>query len=184
MTLYVPCGRKSAYSNSNWYNYFPNIIDTELIHDFIARADDESHGSVLVSDCENQTITVLAEPNDGYLFLNWTVNGQVVSTDNPYTFVVNEDTELVANFSGTGVEEEMAQEVSVLPNPAQDRVNIKCEEMRKISLFSSDGRRVKTINANGLNEMEMDLSGLARGLYMIRVETQIGTTVNRKIVVQ
>lgn len=43
--------------------------------------------------------TVTATANPGYTFLNWTVNGNEVSTSNPYEFQVTGDVELVANFS-------------------------------------------------------------------------------------
>lgn len=49
---------------------------------------------------DNATATLTATPNDGYRFKNWTKNGLVVSTDNPYSFTVTEDVELVANFDG------------------------------------------------------------------------------------
>ena len=49
---------------------------------------------------DNATATLTATPNDGYLFKNWTKNGVVESTDNPYSFTVTEDVELVANFDG------------------------------------------------------------------------------------
>lgn len=49
---------------------------------------------------DNATATLTATPNDGYLFKNWTKNGVVVSTENPYSFTVTEDVELVANFDG------------------------------------------------------------------------------------
>ena len=49
---------------------------------------------------DNATVTLTATPNDGYLFKNWTKNGEVVSTENPYSFTVTEDVELVANFDG------------------------------------------------------------------------------------
>ncbi len=42
--------------------------------------------------------TLTATANEGYLFMNWTENGEVVSTENPYTFTVTGDRELVANF--------------------------------------------------------------------------------------
>ena len=42
--------------------------------------------------------TVLATPNPGYQFSNWTVNGSVVSTSASYTFTVSASTALVANF--------------------------------------------------------------------------------------
>lgn len=50
---------------------------------------------------DNATATLTATPNDGYLFKNWTTkNGSVVSAENPYSFTVTEDVELVANFDG------------------------------------------------------------------------------------
>ena len=45
-----------------------------------------------------QLSTVEATANPGYCFYNWTVDGTVVSIDNPYTFAVTGDMELVANF--------------------------------------------------------------------------------------
>ena len=42
--------------------------------------------------------TVKATANDDYKFVNWTRDGVEVSTKNPYTFTVNEDVDLVANF--------------------------------------------------------------------------------------
>ena len=43
--------------------------------------------------------TSVATPEEGYHFVNWTADGVVVSTDNPYTFTVNGDVNLVANFA-------------------------------------------------------------------------------------
>jgi uncharacterized protein (TIGR02145 family) len=42
--------------------------------------------------------TVTATPGACYTFTNWTVNGTPVSTDNPYTFTVTQDSAWVANF--------------------------------------------------------------------------------------
>ena len=47
----------------------------------------------------NASCTVTATPADGYVFANWTVNGNVVSTDAEYTFNVTSDMDLVANFT-------------------------------------------------------------------------------------
>lgn len=54
------------------------------------------------------SVTVTATPAEGYTFRNWIKNGtsQVVSTANPYTFTINEQTDLVATFdvqSGGGL---------------------------------------------------------------------------------
>ena len=47
---------------------------------------------------EGTTATLTATANEGYEFVNWTVGEEVVSTENPYTFTVNADIALVANF--------------------------------------------------------------------------------------
>lgn len=43
--------------------------------------------------------TVIATPNVGYKFVSWTENGTVVSTDASYTFIVNANRTLKANFA-------------------------------------------------------------------------------------
>lgn len=50
---------------------------------------------------QGQSCTVTATANSGFNFINWTENGQVVSTNASYTFSVNGDRSLVANFSDT-----------------------------------------------------------------------------------
>lgn len=46
--------------------------------------------------------TLTATPNAGYFFVNWTVNGNQVSTNASYTFAVTANKTLVANFSVIG----------------------------------------------------------------------------------
>jgi hypothetical protein len=48
---------------------------------------------------ENSAAPLIATPNAGYAFANWTENGAVVSTNPNYTFTVTGDRSLVANFS-------------------------------------------------------------------------------------
>ena len=46
-----------------------------------------------------ETCVLTATPNEGYYFINWTENGNVVSSDASYSFTVTADRDLVANFS-------------------------------------------------------------------------------------
>ena len=48
---------------------------------------------------QGQSCTVVATPNTNYTFNNWTENGNVVSTNASYTFTVNSNRTLVANFT-------------------------------------------------------------------------------------
>ena len=55
---------------------------------------------------EGTEVTLTATAAEGYEFVNWTVLGEEVSTENPYTFVVSADLALVANFQEVVVEPE------------------------------------------------------------------------------
>ena len=50
--------------------------------------------------------TVTATPNDGYEFVNWTVNGEEVATTPDYAFTVTENVDLVANFKAVEVQQQ------------------------------------------------------------------------------
>lgn len=47
------------------------------------------------------SVTVSATANSGYTFINWTENGNIVSTNASYTFTISANRNLVANFSNT-----------------------------------------------------------------------------------
>ncbi|MBR4156144.1 MAG: choice-of-anchor J domain-containing protein [Bacteroidales bacterium] len=51
-----------------------------------------------------ETATLTATANDGFQFVNWTENGEVVSEDAEYSFTVEAYRELVANFEQTSFE--------------------------------------------------------------------------------
>lgn len=166
--------------------------DTELVGNFCAnhivnaRPSDASLGSASVlqqPDCATNNIAiVLAEPIGDHPFLGWMVNGQVVSTANPYSFEVEEDVELVANFYGTGIDEEIAQKIIISPNPTKGVVNIGCENMKDVVVYAMDGRAVKTCAEVNSNIFALDMSDLAKGVYVLRVVMQDGLAVNKKII--
>ena len=47
---------------------------------------------------QGSTVTVVATPNPGYVFINWTKGGVIASTSASYPFVMNGNIALVANF--------------------------------------------------------------------------------------
>ena len=64
-------------------------------------ANDENYGSVTGGGTYvlNESCMVTATPAEGYHFVNWTENGDEVSTDAEYTFTVTNSRDLVANFA-------------------------------------------------------------------------------------
>lgn len=65
-----------------------------------ATANPEEAGTIVGAGTYSQgeTCTLTAQANEGYAFINWTENGEEVSTEAAYSFVVNAERTLVANF--------------------------------------------------------------------------------------
>ena len=71
----------------------------------ISVSSDPSNGGMVTGGGtyqQGQSCTVTATVNSGYSFSNWTENGNQVSTNSSYTFTVNSNRTLVANFTYNG----------------------------------------------------------------------------------
>ena len=98
-----------------------------------------------------ETCTVTATPKDGYSFMNWTQGGEVVSTNATYSFVVNSDVNLVANFIGN-------LNVTVSANPEEGGIvtvgskNVKSELVYDFEDGTTQGwTLLKGTNGNSAN---------------------------------
>ncbi len=97
--VYVPCGSQSAYESASYWKVFTNYH--ERPNYLVAKPSSEYYGEATVlqyGDCENNESIVHAEPRLGATFVGWTVNGELVSTETDYSFPLNEDIILTANF--------------------------------------------------------------------------------------
>ena len=93
--------------------YFTVVEDRELVanfeeivlHEITANANPEDAGIVDGTGeyIHGETATLTAYANIGYKFVNWTENGEVVSEDTEYSFVVESARELIANFEEVGL---------------------------------------------------------------------------------
>ncbi len=73
---------------------------TLLDYDVILSVNNEAAGFVTGAGNYNhgEEIALIATPNEYYKFVNWTEDGEVVSTDAEYSFTITSDRNLVANF--------------------------------------------------------------------------------------
>ena len=120
-----------------------------------------SGGGVYV---EGSTATIMAFPNQGYVFTKWSDE----NTENPRIITMNSDMTLVA-FFGLGVDENEASNLSVYPNPAKESIRILgIEPNSEIQIYNILGELVRTVNAGPDDEISVD--DLAEGLYMVRCD--------------
>ena len=81
----------------------------KLTYNVSVTSSDPTMGTVTGSQLSvdpGASITITATPNDGYSFVNWTVNGRHVSRYATYTVTVTKDVEYIANFKKRKEEEE------------------------------------------------------------------------------
>ena len=100
ITVYVPCESVEAYQSANGWNAFSNIVGLCGTGTVTVVSDPPEGGAVTGAgtyDC-GVSCTVNAVPYEGYFFANWTENGNVVSTDANFSFVVTGEKLLTAHF--------------------------------------------------------------------------------------
>lgn len=72
--------------------------------------------------------------------------------------------------------------ISIYPNPANNVININSEKtITKISLTDLNGRTVNEMNYNHTTHAVLDVSALAKGIYLMQVDNENGT-VTKKII--
>lgn len=101
----VHCGSVEAYQDADGWNLFTNYQELDPCL-WMVKADlgDMAYGGTISGSGagtyqQGQTCTLIATPNEGYRFVNWTENDEVFSTDATYQFSVTSDRDLMAHFT-------------------------------------------------------------------------------------
>ena len=120
---------------------------------------------------ENNTCTLTATPNEGYSFVCWKENGNVISQEATYTFTVTGNRNLVAQFSGTGVDEFEGESLVLYPNPVNDLLFVESIGIiRKCEVYSLTGQLMLSLT-EGSERLEVPVENLPDGTYMVRLVT-------------
>jgi len=79
-----------------------------------------------------------------------------------------------------GIDDELlAKSINLYPNPASEILTIDSKlQITKVEIYSILGQIVKEVNI-GLNSIS--LNGLSKGIYLLRIESENGTTVRKLI---
>ena len=129
-----------------------------------------------------EVVTLTVNRNEDYAFRSWTENGEVVSEDESYTFVVTTDRTLVANLDHTVGLGESSIAAKVFPNPTSGEFTVECSGLERVRIVNAYGQTVYNAAHEG-DHARINLSGMAKGVYMMHIEATGGQAV-RKIVVE
>jgi hypothetical protein len=127
-------------------------------------------------------VTLTVTPNEGFAFVNLTEEGVVVSEELVYTFTVTESRSFVAHLTPIEGINENAVNAAVYPNPTSGEVTVACEGLSHVRIVNAYGQTVYNADLEG-DQTRIDLSQMAKGIYMMHIEAAEGQTV-KKIVVE
>ena len=119
-------------------------------------------------------------PHDEYEFINWTLNGEVVSEEESITFVVTEERYYIAHLQHVeNVGEHGGMTVNLFPNPAKNKLTIEASEsINMLEIYNVNGALVSK-QTNCSDKIEINVSSYAIGTYMIRLTTDNTVEIRR-----
>jgi hypothetical protein len=83
-------------------------------------------------------------------------------------------------YGNYGVEDVEGNTMTVFPNPTNDNVTVTAPELNGVVLYNVLGQEVlKAVATNGI--CNLNLSGLQKGIYLIKAETSLGNNIQKLI---
>ena len=93
---------------------------------------------------------------------------------------------LVATLAGPnhdGIAETETVNVALYPNPTHESVTILADDnISHINLYNQLGQLIKKLELKGRNQCTIDTSGLASGVYVVKINTENGIVAKRLII--
>jgi len=184
--LYVPTSAIATYQETEIWNEF-NIIGGGLVVNTLPNLNEGGYTAGDGFYQINETATITATAREGYKFVNWTsIGGVEISTDNPFSFTVTEDTRLFANFEEfTGIEEKAQSfDIKVYPNPTTGELTIENGELgiESIEIFDLHGKKQSSHHLiTSSSYQNLNISHFPAGVYFVKITTDSGEMVKKVV---
>ncbi|WP_395061583.1 T9SS type A sorting domain-containing protein [Flavobacterium sp.] len=136
-----------------------------------------SNTALLASTYAQQTTTAYVAPSTGiYYFAFNDISAATTAVATLRLDTINFTSVLSTN-------EFLNSKFSVYPNPTSGIVTVSSNDIaiNNIQITDINGRTVKNINANGVNESQINISELSQGIYLMKIVSEQGS-VTKKIV--
>ncbi|MDE6630603.1 MAG: T9SS type A sorting domain-containing protein, partial [Bacteroidales bacterium] len=139
---------------------------------------------------QKDTMQLVAVPVNGCKFERWMENKKRIGTDSILDYeVAFSETEIEAVFSGTpiptGVEETApAGSLRIYPNPTRESLFVESsDEIYRAEVYSLGGMRLMELSsASGALQVELNVSRLAEGMYLLKVFGKNGISIEKFLI--
>ena len=123
------------------------------------------------------TAALQAIPNENYIFLYWVKDGVVINNNPNLSFAVNEDTHLIAQFSYVDGIAEYGNSFEVYPNPGNERVCVKGDGIRKVTVLDVAGRIINAVEVKEMDQISIDVHDYEAACYFLCIQTENGLVI-------
>lgn len=132
------------------------------------------------------SVILTATPNEGYHFVNWTVDDVELSTDSITTYQIYNNVDIIANFAEVlSINEKDEKTFSLYPNPTSGIVYIHMsrtiDELEYISVVDLCGKTIDAIVNYDKQTYDIDLSNVPSGIYLVHIKGDNFNNVRRLI---
>ncbi len=90
---------------------------------------------------------------------------------------------ILAGLNNAAVDETVAQEIAVFPNPTSDRINIKAEGLQNVTVYDMMGQKIVSYLVLS-DDFVMDVNDFESGLYLFVVQLKNGQTATQSVIIR
>ena len=160
-----------------------NLVANFSIGSFVITAitDPENGGSITGVDSYEygETCTLSIDPYENYTFVNWTEDGEVISTEPTFSFTVESSRSFVAHLLFYDGLNETVTPIELFPNPAIDWLHIEGEGIRKVVVINALGQMMESIEIESQGELLLNVNHYEPAAYIIKLYTENGLVTKR-----
>jgi hypothetical protein len=139
---------------------------------------------------QGQNVTLMAESNEGYTFVEWLENGNFVSDSQQISFSAAANRDLTARFKSTvGITESFNENLKLYPNPTNGLFVVESDHttgtISEVLIIGLTGKTVVHIrNINPAEKMTVDAGKLPESVYLLKIIFKNGNTSTKKLVIK
>ena len=126
-----------------------------------------------------ETCTLSIEPYENYTFINWTEDGEEISTEPTFSFTVEGNRSFVAHLLFYDGLNETATPIELYPNPVNDWLHVMGEGLRKVVVVNTLGQVMESIEIENQEELLLNVKHYEPATYIIMVYTEDGIVTKR-----
>ena len=160
-----------------------NLVANFSIGSFVVTAitDPENGGRItgVGSYDYGETCTLSIEPYENYTFINWTEDGEEVSTEPTFSFTVEGSRSFVAHLFYYDGLNETATTTHLYPNPTDGWLHIEGQSLRKVVIFNTMGQVVESIEIENQGELLIEVKHYEPAEYIMTLYTESGIVTKR-----